>query len=127
MMQEFYRESERRSESIAHYVMILEGKLNKIQVKHPNRVSEEETAGYTWDHLFYGLREPLQEVIHAKFDNPLNDYMTLMWVARKAEGEHEQEKHNTFCASKSGIVCEVASNQEGKTNPDSKVPTQESW
>ena len=48
-----------------------------------------ETTRYIRDHLFYGLRKPLQEVIHAKFDSPLNDYMDLMSVARKAEGEHE--------------------------------------
>ena len=71
--------------------MRLEGKLNEIWVKHLNRVSEVETAGYIWDNLYYGLRKSLQEVIHATFDNPLNDFMALMWVARKAEGEHEQE------------------------------------
>ena len=59
MMQGFYRESQGRSESIAHYIARLEGKLNEIQVKHPKRVSEVETAGYIRDHLFYGLRNPL--------------------------------------------------------------------
>ena len=46
-------------------------------------------------------------------------------MARKAEGEHEQEKHNTSCAS--GIVSEVPSNQEGNENPDFKAPTHEPW
>ena len=36
--------------------------------------------------------------------HPLNDYMTLMQAARKAEGEHKQEKHNTLYVSKSSIV-----------------------
>ena len=31
------------------------------------------------------------EMMHAKFDNPMNDCMALMWAARKAEGKHEQE------------------------------------
>ena len=56
-------------------------------------VSEMETAGYIQGCLSYGLSKPLWEAIHAKFDNHLNDYMALMQVARKAEGEHEQEKH----------------------------------
>ena len=56
MMQGFYRESQGRSESVACYVVRLEGKLNEIQVKHWNRVSEVETAGYIRDCLFYGLR-----------------------------------------------------------------------
>ena len=46
-------------------------------------------------------------------------------MARKAEGEHKQEKHDNSCASKSGIVSEVPSIQEGNTNPDSKAPTHE--
>ena len=49
MMQGFYRESWGRSKSIAHYIAILKGKLNEIGVKHLNRVSEEETAGYIRD------------------------------------------------------------------------------
>ena len=48
-------------------------------------------------------------------------------MARKAEGEYEQEKHNTPCTSKLGVVCEGLSNQEGNTNPDSKALTQEPW
>ena len=95
MMQEFCRESQGRSKSVTHYVVRLEGKLNKLQIKLTIRVSEEETTGYIWDCLFYGLRELLQRSTHAKFDNSLNDYMALMWVPRKAEGEHEEEKHNT--------------------------------
>ena len=46
-----------------------------------------ETAGQIRDHLIYGLRNPLQEEIHAKFDNPINDLMALRQAARKAEGE----------------------------------------
>ena len=38
---------------------------------------------YIRDHLFYGLRKPLQEAIHAKFHNPLNDYMALMRAPKK--------------------------------------------
>ena len=75
----------------------------------------------------YGLRKPLWEVIHAKFDNPMNDYMVLMWVARKDEGEHEQEKNNNSCASKSGIVYDVSSCNEENTNPDPETPTWEPW
>ena len=78
MMQGFYRESQGRRKSIVHYVARLGGKLNEIQVKHLNRVSEVETARYIRDHLFFGLGKPLQEVIHAKFDNTMNDYMVLM-------------------------------------------------
>ena len=59
MIQGFYRESQGRSKSVSHYVARLEGKLNEIQVKHPNTVSAAETAGYIRDHLFYGLRKPL--------------------------------------------------------------------
>ena len=46
MMQGFYREYKGRSKSIAQCIARLEGKLNEIQVKHLNRVSEAETAGY---------------------------------------------------------------------------------
>ena len=52
--------------------------MNGIQAKHPNRVSEAEDTRYTSDHLFYGLRKPLWESIHAKFDNPLNDDPAVM-------------------------------------------------
>ena len=58
MMQGFCRESQGSSESIAHYMAQLEGKLNEIHVKHMNRVYEVETAGYIRECLFYGLRNP---------------------------------------------------------------------
>ena len=127
MMQGFYRENQGRSKSVVHYIARLEGKLNKIPVKHPNRVSEGETAGYIRDHLFYGLRKPLQEVIHAKFDNPMNDYMTLVQAARKAEGEHKYRKDNNSCTSKSGVVSDVPVGHEGNANPNPEAPTQEPW
>ena len=126
-MQGFYRECQGRSESVAHYVARLKGKLNKIHVKHLNRAPEADTAGYIRDHLFYSLRNPLWEVICAKCDNPMNDYMVLMWAARKAKGEHIQEKHNHSCASKPGIVNEVPLGNEGNTNPDPKAPSWEPW
>ena len=74
--------------------------------------------GISWDHLFYGLRKPLWEVVHAKFDNPMNNYMALMQAARKAEGKHKQEKHNNSCASTSGVVSDVLTGHEGNTNPE---------
>ena len=126
-IQGFYRESQGRSESIACYTARLEGKLNAIWVKHLKRVSEAETAGYIRDHLFYGLRKPFWEAIHAKFDNPMNDYMVLLLADRKAEGKHEQGKHNNSCASKSGVVSDDPTGNEGSANPDSKTSTQEPW
>ena len=55
----------------------------------------------------------------------MNGYMDLMQAARKAEGEHEQKKHNNSCASKLGVVSDVPMGHEGNTNPDLKVPTWE--
>ena len=88
ILQGFYRESEGRSKPVAHDIARLEGKLNEIHIKHLNRVSAAETAGYIIDLLFYGFWKPLQEGIHAKFDNPVNDYIVLMHGARKAEDKH---------------------------------------
>ena len=48
-----------------------------------------------------------------------------MQAARKAEDEHEQEKYNNSCASKSGVVSDVLMGHEGNTNPDPKTPTWE--
>ena len=45
MMQGFYRKFQERGKSVTCYLVRLEGKLNEIQVKHPNRVSEVETTG----------------------------------------------------------------------------------
>ena len=70
IMQGFYRESQGSGETIAHYIASLDCKLDEIHVKHLNRVSEAEAAGYIRDHLFYGLRKPIIEAIHAKFDTP---------------------------------------------------------
>ena len=53
--------------------------------------------------------------------------MTLMWAARKAEGEHEQENHSTSYASKAGMVSEVLTNQAGPGDQDTKAPMQEPW
>ena len=46
-----------------------------------------------------------------------------MQAARKAEGEHKQEKYNKSCPSRSGIVNDVPSDNEGNTNPDPEGPT----
>ena len=127
LMQGFCRESQGRSKSVTHYVVRLEGKLNKIQIKLTNRVSEVETTGYIQDCLFYGLRKLLQRSTHAHFDNPLNDYMALMWVPRKVEVEHEQEKHNTSYASKLGVVSDALFKQAGNGNQDTKASIQEPW
>ena len=64
-------------------------------------------------------------MICANFDNPLNDYMALMRATRKAEGEHEQEKHNTSIVSRLGVVSEGQSHQERTDNHDSETPTQQ--
>ena len=66
-------------------------------------------------------------MIHAKFHNPMNDYMVLMWAARKAEGKHEQEKHINSCTSKSGEVSDAPAGHERNSNPDPKAPSQECW
>ena len=112
MMQGFYKGSQEKSESIACYVARLEGKLNEIWVKHPSMVSEAETVGYIRVYLFYGLRKPFREVIHAIFYNPINNYMVFMQAVRKAEGKHKQQKHNNSCASNSGVVSDVPLDNE---------------
>ena len=66
-------------------------------------------------------------MIHAKFDDPMNDYMVLMGTVRKAEDEHEQEKHSNSYTSKSCVVSDVPLGNEGNTNPESKASTQEPW
>ena len=53
--------------------------------------------------------------------------MALMTVARKAEGKHEQEKHNASCTSKLGVFSEDPFKQEGSATPESEAPTQEPW
>ena len=126
-MQGFYRASQGRSESVAHYVARLEGKLNDIQVKHPSWVSEAETTGYIREHLFYGLKKPLQEAIHAKFESPSNVYMALIRATREAKGEHEHEKLNTSSVSRLGVVSEGQSHPEGSANHDCGTPTQTPW
>ena len=50
-----------------------------------------------------------------------------MQVARKAEGEHEQEKHNTSYASKAGMVSKVLTKQARPDDQDLKGPMQEPW
>ena len=77
--------------------------------------------------LYYSLGKPLQETICAKFDNPMNDYITLMQAARKAEGKHKQERHNNSCVSKSGVVGDVPLGHEGNTTPDPEAPTWVPW
>ena len=57
----------------------------------------------------------------------MSDYMVLIQAARKAEGEHKQEKHNNSCASKSGVVTDAPMGNEENTNPDSEATAQEPW
>ena len=125
MMQGFYRETQGRNESIAHYVTRLEGKLKDIHVKHLHCVSVKETAGYSRDHLFYVIRKHFWETMHAKFDNPMNDYMVLMHATWKAEGKHEQEKHNSSFHqynSKSGVGNDVPMGNDGNANSSPEAP-----
>ena len=120
MMLGFYRESQGRSKSVAHYTARTKFKLS-IWIES----LRHKTAGFIRDHLFCGLRKPLWEVIHAKFHNPMDDYMVLMQAARKADGEHKQEKHNTSCASKPGMTGDVLIDHQRNTNLDPEAPTQE--
>ena len=53
--------------------------------------------------------------------------MALMQVARKSEGEHKQEKHNTSYAFKLSVVSDVLFDQAINDNPDTKAPTQDPW
>ena len=53
--------------------------------------------------------------------------MALMRATRKAEGEHEQEKHNTSSSSRSSVISEDQSHQDGSASHDPETPTQESW
>ena len=55
----------------------------------------------------------------------MNDYMALMWVARKASGKHKQEKHNNTSTSKSCVVSDVPSGNKGNVAPDPEAATQE--
>ena len=57
----------------------------------------------------------------------MNDYITLMQAARKAEGKHKQERHNNSCVSKSGVVGDVPLGHEGNTTPDPEAPTWVPW
>ena len=57
----------------------------------------------------------------------MNDYMVVMQAARKADGEHEQEKHNNSCGSEVSVVSDVPSCNEGNTEPEPKAPSQEPW
>ena len=52
----------------------------------------------------------------------------VLWeAARKAEGEHDQVKYNTSCASKAGMVSEVSTDQARSDDQDTKAPTWEPW
>ena len=53
--------------------------------------------------------------------------MTLMWAARKVEGEQEQEKYDTSYTSNAGVVSEVPTNQARPDDKDMKAPTHELW
>ena len=57
----------------------------------------------------------------------MNDYMVLIWAARKAEGENEQKIHNNSCTSKAGMVSDVPMGNEGNTDPDPEPSPQEPW
>ena len=77
MVQGLYRESQGRGESVTHYVLWLERKLTKIWVKHPNRVSDADTARYIQDHLFYGHRNPTERLSVPNFTIPW--MITWLW------------------------------------------------
>ena len=49
--------------------------------------------------------------------------MVLLQAARKAEGKHGQEKHKDSCVSKSCIVNNNPSGNEGNTKPDPEAPS----
>ena len=53
--------------------------------------------------------------------------MALMHMARKAKGEHEQEKHNTSYAFKADIVSEVLTDLARPDDQDIKPPMQQPW
>ena len=55
----------------------------KFELNTPTEYLRQKLSGIYRIICFMALGNPLQEAICAKFDDPLNDYMTLIQAAKK--------------------------------------------
>ena len=94
-MQNFYK--------ISHGATRLEGTLNQIRIKCPNRIANHEVSSHLKDQLFHGVKKHIRDSVRYLYSNPQTTYSELVVSARRAESETEETK----VKARSAAVTEV--------------------
>ena len=92
LMQNFYKVTQGNHEKVPSFATRLEGTLNQIWLKCPERIVDHEVACHLKDQLFHGVHKHIRDSIRYLHGNPKTTYSQLMVAARKAESETEDAK-----------------------------------
>ena len=91
LMQNFYKISQ-GNEKVPSFATRLEGTLNQIRIKCPDRIANHEVPGHLKDWLFHRVKKHVRDSVRYLYSNPQTNYSKLVVTARRAESETEETK-----------------------------------
>ena len=101
----FYQMLQEKAEEIQTFAARLEGSLNKLRLRYPQKIAEGDVGKQLKDQLFYRMQKPLQDSVCCYiYDNPAVTYTQLMLAAHKAETEVVEPKTGKTVISKSATI-----------------------
>ena len=91
LMQNFYKILQ-GNEKVPSFATRLEGTLNQIRIKCPNRIANHEVPSHLKDQLFHGVKKHVRDSVRYLYSNPQTTYSELVVNARRAESKTEETK-----------------------------------
>ncbi len=96
LMAKFYKVFKRNNQSVSEFATMIEGYLNNIRNKYPDRLNKEAYDSALRDRFFHGLPENLKNGIRYQYNNLTVPYSKLMEEARRIDEEEvkSEDKHS---------------------------------
>ena len=91
LIQIFYKISQ-GNEKVPSFATQLEGTLNQIRIKCPNRIANHEVPSHLKDRLFHRVKKHARDSVRYLYSNPQTTYSKLVVTARRAESKTEETK-----------------------------------
>ena len=91
LKQNFYKISQ-GNEKVPSFVTRLDGTLNQIRIKCPDRIANHEVSSHLKDRLFHGVKKHVRGSMRYLYSNPQTTYSELVVTARRAESKTEETK-----------------------------------
>ena len=86
-MSNVYKVNQDKNDKIQLFLIKLEGVLNQIRSRFPDKLGEKEVEGHLRDHLLCEMKESLRDFLHYQYDDPNFSYNNLFLSVQKAACE----------------------------------------